>query len=693
MTSASPRGRSVGRALSVLGLAVGLVSFVAPSEAGAKSYRFTDVVIDATILPDGSLELIEHRTFDFEGSFSTAYFTIDGAPELVEDFRVSAENPKGADQPLSVDIQRFLGQFKATWHFSATDELVTFRISYRVRCAVDVYEDTSHLLWQFVGTGWTEPTEHARVKLHVPGHAIEEVPGRPPEVCKPVPILDLPRIEAQPLATGEVRAWGHGPLGGEVRIPDPQTVTFDVRNLTPGTFVEGSVLFPPDSVPFAFQRPESKRATILAEEGELAREANALRRQFRRSQRTSTVLVFIIPLLMAALVVIAFRRDRVSGVPRHLQEPPEGIHPVELAYFWSAYRGRLSPKTAYRTQLLHLVRLRAIELSAVGLVTQPEDIRIRLRKMPQRRGLDRDFVEFLFEGDGSKVKSMKELTAKTGRQASELRDWVRRLQMKTRENVRRITNAGVRMESWLLAALALGTLGWAIVSNSVGGLTAVLAAIAALLFGLAVMAIISFILRGSVWGSTFGTILTVLAVTLLVLPGAALTESFGLGADRGALLVVVTVGMWLVALRMMPERLDPDLRARIARWKAFRRFLKEFSTLPDAPALAVIVWEQYLVVATALDVAKKVEKQVKALIPPEEVPSPLPGVPSGLDSLRLIAGFNGVNVSAAAFHTASSSGSSPLSSGIGSFSSASGFGGGFSDGGGGGGGGTGGGAD
>jgi uncharacterized membrane protein YgcG len=470
-------------------------------------------------------------------------------------------------------------------------------------------------------------------------------------------------------------------------------VTFDVEDLAPGTFVEGSVLFPAESVPLYFQRAETKRSDILAEEGELAREANALRRRFLLNQRASTWLVLMIPALMAGLVLIAYRRDRVPGVPRHLQEPPEDIHPVELAYLWSAYRGRLSPKTAYRTQLLHLVRLRAIELSAVGLVTQPEDIRVRLRNMPQRRGLDRDFMEFLFEGDGSKVKSMKELTAKSGRHASELRDWVRRLQLKTRENVRRITSAGVRTESWLLAAVALATLGWAIASNAVGGLTAALSTIAALLFAFAAMAIMSFIRRGDVWGSPFGMILTLLAVILLVLPAAALTESFGLAANRGALLVVVTVGMWIVALRLMPERLDPDLRTRIAGWKAFRRFLREFSTLPDAPALAVVVWEQYLVLATALDVARKVEKQVKALLPPAEVPSPLPGIPSGPDSLRLIGGFNGVHVSAAAFHTASSSGSSPFSNGIGSFSSAGGGGGGFSDGGGGGGGGTGGGAD
>jgi uncharacterized membrane protein len=682
------------RALGTLALLTGFFGAPAAARAAAKSYHFTEVEIDATILPDGSLELVENRTFDFEGSFSSAFFTIDWDPSLIEGFQVTRETSEGVAEPLSVGTELSPGQFRANWSFSATDELVTFQISYRARCAVEVYRDAAHLLWQFVGSGWTEPTDRVRVTVHVPGRATGQLPPRPDEVCSPTPVEEFPSVEREALSAGEVRAWGHGPLGGEVRIPDPSTVTLRIEDLAPSTFVEGSVLFPPESVPLAFQHHSARRAQILAEEGALAREANDLRRRYLSNRRASAVLMILIPLLMAGLVAVAYRRDRVPGVPRHLQEPPEDVHPVELAYLWSAYRGSLSPRNAYRTQLLHLARLRAIDMWAVGRVTAPDHIRIRLRKMPPRRGLDRDFAEFLFSEDGSKELSMKELSASTGRPANELRDWGRRLRVRTRENVRRLTSARARPESWAVATLAVGTLLWAIAGDAVAGSSVIVAAVAALLFGLAAMTVIGFVRRGRPLRFGFGTTLGAVALILFVLPASAIANAFLRDGDRGAVLVTITLVSWLVALRLMPERFDLETRTRVARWKAFRGFLKEFSSLPDAPALAVVIWEQYLVLATAFDVAGQVEKQVKALIPPAEIPSPLPGVPAGLDSLRFVAGINQVDISSAAFIAVSSSSSgSAFSSGVGSFSSAGGGGGGFSGGGGGGGGGTGGGAD
>ena len=60
----------------------------------------------------------------------------------------------------------------------------------------------------------------------------------------------------------------------------------------------------------------------------------------------------------------------------------------------------------------------------------------------------------------------------------------------------------------------------------------------------------------------------------------------------------------------------------------------------------VIVWKHYLVLAMALDVVKKVDKHVKALVPAEEIPSPF-RIPTGAASLRFLDGFSWVHVSAA----------------------------------------------
>jgi uncharacterized membrane protein len=163
---------------------------------------------------------------------------------------------------------------------------------------------------------------------------------------------------------------------------------------------------------------------------------------------------------------------------------------------------------------------------------------------------------------------------------------------------------------------------------------------------------------------------------------------FLIDSPVGLLMIPVSlVGMTAAHVLIRP-RIGSEHRDRIAGWRAFRRFLTEFSSLPEAPALAVIIWEKYLVYATALGVADEVEQQVKALIPAEELPSPWQGAPSGINSLAFVHSFNTVPVHSAA----SASVSSSTSSGIGSFSSSGGGGGGFSGGGGGGGGGTGGGA-
>jgi len=139
----------------------------------------------------------------------------------------------------------------------------------------------------------------------------------------------------------------------------------------------------------------------------------------------------------------------------------------------------------------------------------------------------------------------------------------------------------------------------------------------------------------------------------------------------------------------MPSLLPLRLRERVARWGAFRSFLKDFSTFDDAPALAVIVWERYLVYAVALGVAGRVEKQVRELLPPEAIPEPWPGAPRGDEGLAY---YGHWSHDSSAYVAPAAAAAVGWSSGWGGSSSGGGGGGGFSGGGGGGGGGTGGGA-
>lgn len=605
-------------ALIPIVLATGVVSgLVGPL---GKSYHFPRVLIDATIEPDGTLALRERRTFEFNGSFSTAFFTVDPAGNPLapaEGFRVEEG---GVEVPSSVNVGPG-GSLRAEWSFRAQDERRTFEITYRIRCAVLVYEDAAHLLWQFVGTGWEVPTDLVLVTLHVPGRATDPAPR--PADCPD----ERPEAPAtMPLGAGDVRAWGHGPLGGDVRLPDPQTVVLEIRDLEPFTFVEGSILMPPEVVPASPTYPGGPgRERILAEEGRLAREANELRERRARQRSISYGMLAGIPLAFLALVVISKTRDRVAAVPDILEEPPEAIHPVELATLWDAAAGRYVSRNTYRTQLLHLARTGAVDLQAVGRVTDPDDIVVRLRKRPSS-GIDERFMSFLFPDSERSVK-LGDLEA-GGKRRKRIVAWKDAVKGKTSAMVDRVRKEGPRWESILMLVVVGVGVWWGVRADLVG------------------------------W--------------------------------MGPVVLALAVLGWIVALRFMTPALPTDLRERVARWAAFRRFLRRFSSLPGAPALAVVIWERYLVYASALGVADEVERQVADLVPPDRLPSPWSGAPRGLAALDLI---HSVRVATPALAPSPPSpGGSSFSSGVGSFSSSGGFGGGFSGGGGGGGGGTGGGA-
>ena len=613
--------------LIVLGAIVAPVAIPIWLAVSEKSYEFSRVQIDATVQSDGSLDLVERRTFDFDGDFSVAFFEIAWPVTQIENFTVT-EN--GRPVPVTVE-GRFATETYAEWGLPGEDDVRTFTISYRARCAVDVWQDTAHLLWLFIGTGWDVETEEADIRVHLPGFArkaakLERAPSCPSESP---PAAEL---RTRPLTTEETLAWGHGPLGGDVRIPDPQTVTLEVSDLPPATFVEGSIVFPKEAVPLASEVPAPMRQSILDREAEMARVSNAQRIELLAKQTTERrrrnvffgflgleVLVFVMA------VVTSRRRDRVPGVPEMLQEPPERTHPVHVAQLWGAANGRLSTQNEYRAQMLHLAQIGAIEMQPIGRVSDPEDFIVKLKEVRDEDKLDMEFLEFLFPGASDDEVTLSKLKPK-GKRRRELKDWWDAMETRRKKTLKRLVPS-VRWESLVVTLVGLA------------GLVA------------------AFIVPAFVgpWG-------------LLLAP-------------------VSIVGMTVAHILIRP-RLGEEFRERVARWRAFRRFLTEFSSLPEAPALAVIIWEHYLVYAVALGCADEVEKQVTTIIPPQELPKPWAGAPSGISSLHYVHSFNTVSVHTAASVTASSS----TSSGIGSFSSSGGGGGGFSSGGGGGGGGTGGGA-
>ena len=608
-----------------------------------KDYHFPEVRIDATLLPNGDLVLEETRTFDFRnGPFTYAYFNVEDPADIeqpegrVRDFTIHERLADGSEVPVEPDYAYHsiaTEGFQAQWSYDANDEERTWVFRYRVACAADVYSDTAHLYWQFIGTGWDKPTDRAVITVHLP----ERADGEPARRTECLPEESGRDVPGTPLSAGDVRAFGHGPLNGEVEVVYPQTIRYEVREVPPLSYVEGSILLPREAVPTALETDEPGLDRILRQEKAWADQANALRERHETERAWVFYLLIGVPVAMGLLIALARFRDRVPEVPELLEQPPEP-DPVQGALLWSAWQGHLSPQNAYRAQLLHLADVGAIELRAEGRVTDPKDLTI-VRKMDGhdlQTAADQDFLWMLF-GRGPLAEDEISISRPKAREASNATrytTWWTGVRDKSGDVIRRIQKGDARLESVLAAAICIG----------------------AALYG--------------IW-----------------------TAVWGLGGKVGWWLVPVSVVSLTVALIRIHAKLGLEDRTRVKRLEAFRRYLKDFSDLPNAPALAVVNWEHYLAWAVALDVADEVEKQVKTLVPVESLRSPIPGGPTGLAGINAWRSFQAAapSIVIASMATPAAAGSS--SGGFGSSSSSSGFsGGGFSGGGGGGGGGTGGGA-
>jgi uncharacterized membrane protein len=193
-----------------LALAVGLLFSAAP--ALAKSYTMGPVNIGAQLAKNGSMLVIEDRTFDFSGDYHFVYWDLkkkggtslvvnsleEVGPSGTTSYRgTTSPEPSTSGEPGTYEITDSGDTLSVRAFFSKSDEKATFRLTYTVNGAAQRYQDVSELYWQFIGDQWSEPVSQVSIAIKPPA----------------------------PLPKTDVKAWAHGPLTGTVAIAEDGTVT------------------------------------------------------------------------------------------------------------------------------------------------------------------------------------------------------------------------------------------------------------------------------------------------------------------------------------------------------------------------------------------------------------------------------------------------------------------------------------
>ncbi|MGB8657798.1 MAG: DUF2207 domain-containing protein [Candidatus Zixiibacteriota bacterium] len=310
-----------GKLCFLLGLVLVLGFCGANNSRAAKDYSIQSVIIDARLNSDGSMNIVERRTYQFNGHFHWATYSLPtdktaGVADFSvgEDGRLYSEGHQEAEG--TYQYQETPGSVNAEWFFDAQNQARTFMLSYRILDVVKVYQDAAVLYYQFVGTGWDKPSQQVEVTIY------------PPER----------------MANDGVKAWAHGPLWGTISTGDDGSVVADVRSLPAKTFWEVRAIYPISSFPQVKNLiPQEVIPTILAEEKTWAGEANRRREEWIKKQEARKTRKKYGSWIVLAISGIGFlavfdlynrhgKRHKVPFPDTLYSEFPSDIPPALLSY-------------------------------------------------------------------------------------------------------------------------------------------------------------------------------------------------------------------------------------------------------------------------------------------------------------------------------------------------------------------------
>jgi len=514
------------------------------------------IIVDAQVLPDASMQVTERITVDFSGRWNGFYVKIPQGDTPITEVQVSENgqpyefNPGSEYGPPGTFLIKHEGDdILIDWSIDARNQVRTFDLSYRVVNAVQIHSDVAELYRKFIGEDNGNKISDVQVNLTLP-------PG------------------AEQFKQGEdIRIWGHGPLNGEIEFAGPNEVVLKVSDLPPYTFMEGRVVMPvslfPDAPKGAYTNQPALEQ-ILAEEQNWADQAN-------RERMIARVEIGVGAGIVAAALAFVFllwlrygRKYPTDFDGDYYRDLPAAYSPAELSVLWNFKVMNTSDMTA---TIMDLARRKFLSLEEASVQAKklfgdkeistfrlnflpaPEPTALRKPEEAVLRPHEAQLVDYLKNeiGDGKDHIYLTDIEEYAKDYATDFLEFWSRWTLgiiDKCEEYNFFDNNGKMLLSTVFGGIALSALGF-IMAMRIGAI-----GWATFIAGLIVLIVPLFFKRRSVTGQ----------------------EDY-------------------------------------VRWEAFKRFLEHFSEMERHEIPSLIIWEHYLVYAVTLGVAKEVIKQLEVVFP------------------------------------------------------------------------------
>ncbi len=443
----------------------------------------------------------------------------------------------------------------------------TYIIRYTVVDAIAKYNDVAEMYWQLFGNDFEIPIKKLTGTITLPENAQN---------------LD------------DIKVWGHSEaLNGTINVTDTNTVEFEVNRNNANNMVEVRVAMPTEMINYSGRQYNiDKLSSIIEEETEWANEANAKRTTHLIIVGIvfGTITLFLVYILIKNIKVM---KDTIKLYPTqqfdYFRElPRKDATPLEAKYIIDNCYSNINPSVLgqiFMATILNLNIKKAIKIeSVISDSGKEKDSKIIINT--------NNIAEITSNKDEINVFNiLKSAVNKCGNSATqeitlkELKKYIRANDSLVR---RLVTSFDMVVKKSLLDKKILSAEGikkkQSLKHNSI-------------LFALLPISFYIFI-------AFSGTIINFVMSNNIYQIGALLILAL--------LIIDITLGVKAV------NKIDAYTQEGIdeqEKWKAFKKYMEDFSLLNEKDVPDIALWEYYLVFATAFGISEKVIKQLKIVYP------------------------------------------------------------------------------
>lgn len=363
-----------------------------------------------------------------------------------------------------------------------------------------------------------------------------------------------------PTISNYYKSWAHGPLSGNLKLENNISSILTVNDLNRNTFVDLRMLFDKDIVNVSKDKESNVYAEdkILDIEASLAEEANRLREIAKTKVLFVKISNFIFLIsLVSALIYIYFKYDKEhNSIFKHKYNRNfnEEYNPEIVPYIFDKRIGNDS----FNASILNLIN--------------KKNIKVEVIKGKKEKDNDYEFIKLNENNLNSSEIKLINILFRDGNNSVLLSDIKKYAKNTTSSGFNSFLNnvelwkKGVTKEAELLDIFEDSKTPFFIVG----------------------IFLIWFLIN------IFVTLSIEYFTSLTLLSGILLFVSF-------------------IYVALVKKRTRKGIED-YAKWKAFKNFLKDFSTFDKKELPEIYLWDKYLVYATALGMAAKVSKAMKMQI-------------------------------------------------------------------------------